>query len=63
MLQIESAITDLQLFIKHVECENETNEMLDTDAVLKILLKIARLGVQAQFAIEKFRGETQNDAT
>jgi hypothetical protein len=27
------------------------------------LLKIARLGVQAQFAIEKFRGETQNDAT
>ena len=51
MLQIETAITDLQLFIKQVECENETNEMLDADAVLKILLKIARLGVQAQFAI------------
>ena len=63
MLQIETAITDLHLFIKQVECENETNEMLDAEAVLKILLKIARLGVQAQFTIEKFRGETQNDAT
>ena len=63
MLQIESAITDLSLFIQQVESENETNEMLDAEAVLKILLKIVRLGVQAQFAIEKFRGETQNDAT
>ncbi len=62
MLQIENAITDLQSFIEQVEAENATNEMLDADAVLKILLKIARLGVQAQYTIEKFKGEVKDDA-
>ncbi len=61
MLQIENAITDLQSFIEQVEAENATNEMLDADAVLKILLKIARLGVQAQYTIEKIKGEVQSD--